>query len=160
MLTRRAETLGGRLADLDRRLTAAVTRGLERRRGAYGSIAARLSDRALVADLRHNRARLDPVARRLLPCFRTRLGADAQRLAELWRLLESYSYERVLDRGFAIVTDARGGIVRASAQVRPGQSLNVRVARDDFGVSVTGAPIWPRKRTRQTPEDSGQTSLF
>jgi exodeoxyribonuclease VII large subunit len=160
MLTRRAETLGSRLADLDRRLEAAVSRGVERRRGAFTSLAGRLSGRILVAELRHNRTRLDPVARRLLPCVRTRLASETQRLAELWRLLESYSYERVLDRGFAIVTDDRGGIVRASAQVRPGQSLNVRVARDDFGVSVTGAPIWPRKRTRQTPEDSGQTSLF
>jgi exodeoxyribonuclease VII large subunit len=160
MLSRRAELLSGRLADLERRLTLGVSRGLERRRGAFTALAGRLTDRTLLADLRHNRARLEPLAQRLEPCLRARLSGETQRLAEQWRLLESYSYERVLERGFAVVTDAAGTIVRSKDQVRPGQSLNVRVARDDFGVSVTGAPIWPRRRTRQPPDDSGQQSLF
>ncbi len=48
----------------------------------------------------------------------------------------------ILDRGFAIVFDQNKKIVRDADQVQPGQSLQVRVARGQFGVVAdhTAAP--------------------
>ena len=65
----------------------------------------------------------------------------------------------MLDRGFALVTDDQGHIVRSKGAVRPGQVLAVEVADGPFGASVSGAPV-QRKKPRPPRDDSGQESLF
>jgi exodeoxyribonuclease VII large subunit len=41
-----------------------------------------------------------------------------------------------LDRGYAIVQDERGELVRRSEQTRPGERLRVRLAAGRLGVDV------------------------
>ncbi len=48
------------------------------------------------------------------------------------KLIESLSYRRILDRGFALVTDDAGHIVRSKDAVRPGQPLVVDVAEGSW----------------------------
>jgi exodeoxyribonuclease VII large subunit len=80
-------------------------------------------------------------------------------LTAMGKLLESYSYKGVLERGFALIVDDQGHIVRSKAAVRPGQSLAVEVADGQFGASVSGAPV-SRKKPRPPRDDGGQESLF
>jgi exodeoxyribonuclease VII large subunit len=65
----------------------------------------------------------------------------------------------VLDRGFALIVDDQGHIVRSKSAVRPGQLLAVEVADGQFGAAVSGAPV-SRKRPRPPRDDGGQESLF
>ncbi|HVY51316.1 MAG TPA: exodeoxyribonuclease VII large subunit [Devosia sp.] len=131
----------------------------QQKRLALATASGRLSPQSLVADLRHARARLSPYADRLRPALRRILAQRGNDLTSLGKLLESYSYKGVLDRGFALVMDDQGHIVRSKDAVRPGQLLSVEVSDGPFGASVSGAPV-SRKRPRPPRDDGGQESLF
>ncbi len=67
----------------------------------------------------------------------------AQALGSLGQLLDSYSYDQVLKRGFALVRDEAGQPVLAAAQVAPGQALHLQF--HDGGIDATAAGGPPRK---------------
>jgi len=158
MMTQRTDALGLRLADLSRRSATGAARSAEQKRAGFEKLAAQLTPNALQADLRHARTRLSPCAERLQPAYARLLAQRAERLASVWKLVESYSYKGVLERGFALVSDADGNLVRSKDAVRPGATLAVEVADGSFGVTVGGAP--PARRRRPPPVDPGQESLF
>jgi exodeoxyribonuclease VII large subunit len=143
-----AQHLSGSLRDLG-----------QQKRLRFERVAAKLSPNALRADLRHARSQLTPPAERLEPAFRNILVRANDRLATVWKLLDSLSYKRIIDRGFALVTDDAGHIVRSKDAVRPGQLLVVDVSDGSFGVNVSGAPA-QRKKPRPPRDDGGQSSLF
>lgn len=159
IVAQRLEANTRRLADISRRSRAAQVRIIELNRAAYEKAAARLTPAALQADLRHARAQLAPQAERLEPAFRRILDSAGERLATVWKLVDSLSYKRIIDRGFALVTDDNGHIVRSKDAVRPGQLLVVDVSDGSFGVNVSGAPA-QRKKPRPPRDDGGQQSLF
>ena len=96
---------------------------------------------------------------RLQPAMRRIIVTRGNELTSLGKLLESYSYKGVLERGFALVVDDQGHIVRSKSAVRPGQLLAVEVADGQFGAAVSGAPV-QRKKPRPPRDDGGQESLF
>jgi exodeoxyribonuclease VII large subunit len=69
------------------------------------------------------------------------------------RLLESYSYEGVLARGFALVRDAAGGPVIAAAAVAPGQELHLQFHDGEIAAVAEGAPR--RRGAAKPPAKSG-----
>jgi exodeoxyribonuclease VII large subunit len=131
----------------------------QQKRLRFERVAAKLSPNALRADLRHARAQLAPQAERLEPAFKRILGRATDRLATVWKLVDSLSYKRIIERGFALVTDDAGHIVRSKDAVHPGQLLVVDVSDGSFGVNVSGAPA-QRKKAKPPRDDGGQTSLF
>ena len=132
----------------------------QQKRLRFERVAAKLSPNALRADLRHARAQLAPQAARLEPALRGILARANDRLVTVWKLVDSLSYKRIIERGFALVTDgSTGEIVRSKDAVGPGQLLVVDVSDGSFGVNVSGAPA-QRKKPRPPRDDSGQTSLF
>jgi exodeoxyribonuclease VII large subunit len=84
-----------------------------------------------------------------------------QRLTEVGRLLQSYSYEAVLDRGFALVVGATGEAVRSAAQVSTGDPLTIRVSKGEIGaiVSGPGKPKSRRSLPRRVPHPDQGTLL-
>jgi len=62
------------------------------------------------------------------------------RFAQLKTKLDMLSPYGVLDRGYALVTDADGAVVRDVVSVKAGDVLNIRLAKGDVGVRVTGKP--------------------
>ncbi len=101
-----------------------------------------LSASQLAAALRHYVERQDRALERGSAGL-TRRNLDAlierktQALRSLGQLLDSYSYDQVLKRGFALVRDAAGAPVLAAAQVTPGQALQLQF--HDGGVDATAA---------------------
>ncbi|MEP7240142.1 MAG: exodeoxyribonuclease VII large subunit [Devosia sp.] len=130
----------------------------QNKRLRFATAAAKLSPQALVTDLRHARSRLDPLAARLVPAQRRVLAQRAERFSGLWKLVESLSYKGVLARGFALVNDAEGNLVRSKAEVRSGATLAIEVADGSFGATVGGAP--PARKRRAPATDDRQDSLF
>lgn len=159
LLQHRAQTLRTRLDDLSRRTAESTKLQVERRRARFDTIAARMTPATLVAELRHSRNQFQPLATRLTPSFRRIVDAGLQRLTALDKLLQSYSYKNVLARGFALVTDSDGHIVRSQGQVQPGEQLVIEVAEGQIGATVSGAPA-VRKKPRPPRDDGGQESLF
>jgi exodeoxyribonuclease VII large subunit len=131
----------------------------QQKRLRFERVAAKLSPNALRADLRHARSQLTPPTERLEPALRNILARANDRLTTVWKLVDSLSYKRIIDRGFALVTDDAGHIVRSKDTVRPGQLLVVDVSDGSFGVNVSGAPA-QRKKPRPPRDDGGQSSLF
>jgi len=95
-----------------------------------------------------------------------RLGAAGQRTLvqarhrydALGGLLESYSYQRVLERGFVLVRDPQGKPVTAAAEARPGERLDLRFHDGDVGVQVAGAAAPPAPRpARKSPPGPGSS---
>ena len=87
-----------------------------------GRLQGALKDTLRRLEHRHGRSadRLRPeLAQRIIE----RAGAALHRLAGL---LDSYSYERVLERGFVLVCDAKDGPVTSAAAVTSGMKLRLR----------------------------------
>jgi exodeoxyribonuclease VII large subunit len=70
----------------------------------------------------------------------------AQALDSLGRLLESYSYDQVLKRGFALVRNAAGEPVLAAAGVAPGERLRLQFHDGEVGATAAGTPVSAPKR--------------
>jgi exodeoxyribonuclease VII large subunit len=114
-------------------------------------------------------ARVD--ADRRLPRAAGQQTADARRqLEELGRLLEGYSYQATLQRGFAVVY-AEGAVVTRAAQIETGQALELAFA-DGRTPAVAGgseagsaparpaARSAPRKQSRRRDDGGAQGSLL
>ncbi|RUT31191.1 exodeoxyribonuclease VII large subunit [Arsenicitalea aurantiaca] len=161
LLRQRTAELSRRLGDAGRRSDAGLTLCIERRDNRLRTIAAGLSTRALEGEIRHARARLAPLADRLVAAHRPAIGQRRERLDTLGQLLASYSYRNVLARGFALVTDAEGEIVRARGSLAPGDTISIEFADGEIGATIAGAPASPvrRKKSGAVPE-AGQQTLF
>ena len=82
------------------------------------------------------------------------------RLKNLAGLLESYSFERTLDRGFALVKDEQDQLVRSVVELTPGKSITVQLADGEAGAAVTGkAPKSPSGSRPGSPSGSPSGSL-
>ncbi|MEX0300502.1 MAG: exodeoxyribonuclease VII large subunit, partial [Kordiimonas sp.] len=73
---------------------------------------------------------------RLAPAYDRKLADLSNRLEATSRMLDSLSYERVLDRGFALVEGADGLPVSKSAGLVAGDQLTVRFADGKTSVEV------------------------
>lgn len=109
-------------------------------------------------------ARLTPAFSRLLNTRLDRLGAAA-------RVLDSLSYERVLERGFALVTGPEGLPVSRASELQAGDSIAVRFADGVLPAEVTGTKPEPttikkpakktaRRHTKGKKADTRQGKLF
>src|SRR5690606_21010381 len=125
LLRQRTRELGARLTEAGRRAGASATRILERRRASFATASARLSPTALQAEIRHGRSRLQPLALRLPPTISRILDTRRQSLVAVGNLLATVSYQNVLARGFAVVTDDDGHIVRQTGQVTAGDQVHL-----------------------------------
>ncbi len=104
-----------------------------------------------------------------------RLAARRRQLEGAGKLLSSLSYQGVLQRGFALVRDAEGRMVREAASLHAGDALELefRDGRVDAearsvrpggikkpGQTPAGAEPNPQVRRTRRPRGSGQGSLF
>jgi exodeoxyribonuclease VII large subunit len=80
-----------------------------------------------------DRARVRAAASRLETLVRSAVDGRRERLALLTGTLSSLSPLDVLLRGYALVRDGRGRVVRSPADVAPGERIRVRVADGEFG---------------------------
>ena len=72
---------------------------------------------------------------------------DAEgRLASAGGLLNSLSYERVLDRGYAVVRDAAGAPVTRKAATSPGMDIDIEFADGRVAARVEGDGSPPRRK--------------
>lgn len=107
--------------------------------------------------------RLDDLTQRAGRAFAQILVRRRDRLNALWTLVRSLGPQAVLARGYALVRDEAGALVRGVAQARPGDALSVQVADGSFAVTVGGggeAASRPARPPRREPPKTGQGDLF
>ena len=133
-----------------------------------GSNVSRLSA-GLISPARQIAAKSDQLTavvkawQRVLKNFATTKSHDLERAS---LKLEGVSYQRVLDRGFALVRDEEGQPVIAAAATKPGMAIGVRFGDGEIEARVEGdgAPVkkisGPKKSAPKKPTDDKQGSLL
>jgi len=82
-------------------------------------------------------ARVDDLARRVRQCQAYQLARLQQRLASHAAHLRALGPEQTLARGYAIVRDEQGGIVRQARSLQAGARLDLSFAEGAAQASVT-----------------------
>ena len=166
-------TVGGRLDDERRRLTAAAGRtgmavagscrsarddlrrltfevgraarhGVERAGWHLGGLQVKAVDRAL-GRLGGHRRLLAEVTDRLRHDTTQVLGAQSRRLGALEAQVRAYDPQRALDRGWSITSDGAGRLIRSVRDITPGATLRTRMR--DGTVTSTAVAVSPSTRT-------------
>lgn len=141
-LRRTVETASQRLDDWSERLGNALRAGIQRRKERMPK---RLTPPTrAVSEARKRLATHDTGLRR---AYRDDLARRARAVAHLGQLLESYSYERVLDRGFALVTTPAGGAITSARTLSAGDDVNIRLKDGVAAARIAGgAATAPKQR--------------
>jgi exodeoxyribonuclease VII large subunit len=82
------------------------------------------------------RARLEAGTEALLRTIRARVAQERARFDQLVAQLDALSPVKILERGYALVFDATGALVKDTVQLAPGQEISARVARGSFTAEV------------------------
>jgi len=148
-----------RLDDWAERLAGSLQTGLHRRHRRMAEVAGLLtSPRPRIA---YARDRLDSRVEALARAGGRLTEPRRQHLHQTARLLDGLSYERVLDRGFALVTDAKGKAVTHAGDLGPGDEIAIKMKGGDVGARVMGdAPMKPKKAKPPKKTDERQGSLL
>lgn len=82
------------------------------------------------------RAQLDALQHRAALAANAQIGQRREALAALSAQLELLNPQRTLERGYAIVSDAKGAVLRSPAQLKPRETVTVRLAEGSAEVGV------------------------
>ena len=153
---RRAD-LRAKLAEDEKRLIHALTRMLNENRHRLDAQGAKLGDPSRLLEI--HMQRLDRLGDKLgrvkdhLREFASRLERRAEQLGNLaprltreWNekikylgnMLEAYSFEKVLERGYAVIHDTGGALITDAAQTAAGQSVKIRFRQKQIVDAVIG----------------------
>ncbi|SLN33044.1 exodeoxyribonuclease VII large subunit [Oceanibacterium hippocampi] len=114
-----------RLDELDSRLRVALRGRTERGRRDLAAIAGRLSRPLLLQRLEQRREKLARLAADLDRDMQRRRDDRKRALDQVSRLLESFSYRKTLERGFALVRDGGGAPLKRRAAARAGEQVTI-----------------------------------
>ena len=97
-----------------------------------------------------------------------RLGASISRLRYqlnekkelLSRLLDNFSYERILERGFSLVRDAEGKTITSTKHAKIGKQINIKFHDGDISAVVGDKNNLVKKSSNQGKVDDEQGSLL
>lgn len=147
-----------RLAGLDRRADHAIDARLASAQAAVSRQAERLVPPS--HQLTEASAKVELAGQKLTSLMSAMLDQRKTRLVQAERLLEASSFQRVLDRGFALVTGPDGVVIRSAESHADGTAVQLRFgdgSRDAvLGQAGKPKPVKPKK----PDDDSDQGKLF
>lgn len=125
------------LDDIGFRLTAAERDRLLRFRRRYEGTLARLHENAPHRSLQRLHGDLDARSVALTTAMRALLARRSAQVREFAARLESLSPLKVLERGYALVFDSFGNLIKSAEQVKVGDEITAKVARGEIHAEVT-----------------------
>ncbi len=141
----RLDRLRSRLAEQSARLVHPRQRLAERER-VLRMVVGRLDARVVTRRLADAEGRLKDQGDRLGRGAGRRLVQIGDRFDRAERLLESYSYRRVLDRGFAVVRAEDGAAITRAAALQTNGAVRLELADGQRTAVITGAASTPRRK--------------
>ena len=117
-----------RVDDAEYRLRARSREELESRRRTLAALQNRLISCDVRMKFQQAHRRLDAADAALARCMQSGLAAARSVFAPLEAHLTQLSPLRILERGYAIVRDSSGAVVKSPDQVAAGQALTIRLA--------------------------------
>ena len=119
-------------------LSTAITHAVRAPLNRHGLALAQLRARALRhrPDVRALRAEIASQQRHFSASLASQMGARRHALGALAAQLELLNPQRTLERGYAIVSDAHGQVLRVPTSVKAGEKLTLRLAEGSAEVGV------------------------
>ena len=144
---------GQRLDHAGQRLGLGLGAAASAKRGHFDRVAGRLTVRPITNTLSQSARRVSELSVRGQRAEERVLSDRRKRLDHAGRLLESYSYQGVLERGFALVRNDAGVPIRASKGMKVGDALELEFSHGDrVPVSVSGKSKVQINKTPKTPK--------
>ncbi len=140
---------------IEKRLGRALLANTRAHHTRQARIAGRLSPQLLHQRLRYGHERLQVLEARQHQAFRGLVQSRRQRWLATTQLLKSMSYQSVLARGFALVRDNAGGMVRSVESASAASHLEIEFQDGRIGVAPTDAES--KKETPQRADLGAET---
>ena len=154
----RAELMAG-IMQLGQRLFTNIYRYLENQKNLLVALA-----RGLISPkqmLENMVQRLDDLSERLTGSLPRHLIELNEKLVNIVRLLDSYHYKKVLERGFALVWDDKNNLINSAAKIKDNMLLTLEFADGKKPLSSSGArPTLDKAKKSAKVPPAGQGSLF
>jgi len=162
-LRRVIEETTQRLDDWGERLGNSLRAGIASRRARLAETAAALPNPG--QRIEHAHLRLDSEMRAMIQAVKGLQIARQQRLKQASSLLNSLSHQRVLERGFSLVSDSVGNVLASSRDVTPGTALSIQFYDGNVSATASSKSIRnlggkPKPRKRKMKDDGNQGSLL
>jgi exodeoxyribonuclease VII large subunit len=125
-----------KIDDLTYRLVHSERALLEAQRRRFDSLAAAVRHYDLRLVLSGVRKELDAKVSAMAAAARSLLLQRRSRLERLTSQMEALSPLAILDRGYALVFDAAGKLVKDASQVKSGDEISARLARGEIAATV------------------------
>jgi len=125
-----------KLDDLQYRVDRAERQILERNRRRSESASAAVRHYDLQRILASIRKELEAQAGTMVAAMRTSLLRSQSRLGQLASQLQALSPVAILERGYALVFDSRGNLLKNAAQVKVGDEISARLAKGSVTATV------------------------
>jgi exodeoxyribonuclease VII large subunit len=125
-----------KLDDLTYRLERGERQILERLRRRWETVASAVRHYDARRVLAGIRGELEAVSAAMAAAMRNHLLQNKVRLERMGRALEMLSPLAILERGYALVFDGTGRLVKDAAQVQAGQEISARLARGEIRATV------------------------
>jgi exodeoxyribonuclease VII large subunit len=144
------------------RAQAALRGRLREHKARFSRAGARLRPDPIVRRQKLRRDSLATLSRRHDQSIGLRIERLRNRVTQAERLLSTLSHQAILERGFALVSDAGGVLVKRAADVSPGEALTLRFADGTTEAVATGAErrVRPAKPQPKAKDPGSQGSLF
>jgi exodeoxyribonuclease VII large subunit len=128
-----------KLDDLTYRLERGERQTLERMRRKWETVAAAVRHYDLRRVLAGIRVEMEAGTAALAAAMRNQLLQNKVRMERMGRALETLSPLAILERGYALVFDSAGQLVKDAGQVKAGEEIRARVARGEIEAVVKAA---------------------
>jgi exodeoxyribonuclease VII large subunit len=128
-----------KLDELTHQLERGERQALEQMRRRWEKVAAAVRHYDVRRVLAGMRGELEAGTAALAAGMRNLLLQNRVRAERMGRVLETLSPLAILERGYALVFDGAGQLVKDAAQVKPGDEIRARVARGEIGAIVKPA---------------------
>ncbi|MEZ5571708.1 MAG: exodeoxyribonuclease VII large subunit [Halioglobus sp.] len=125
-----------RLDGLEQRLVMAQKNALQRLRGRLDLLKSRLTTSSPLPRLQHLKRDIQLLSHRLQIALEQQLQQKKLQLAHLSQVLDSLSPLGTLQRGYAIVSDSRGKVIRDAAEVAVNDDVEARLANGRIRLTV------------------------
>ncbi len=113
---------------------------LARTRGRFDTVARGLRVGPIERSIAEGERDLTRLLRGAGSAYGRRLKSEEDRLTALGKLLDANSFERVLERGFALVRDESGAPVKSAAETSAGQTVSLRFRDGETSAVIGTAP--------------------
>lgn len=179
MVVPRRVDLMAQLVEDEKRLIHAMTRMLNENRHRLDAQAGRLGDPSRLLEIYTQK--LDHLGDKILR-IRDRLREAAQmlqrwsdhleqirpRLTKGWeekinylgQMLEAYSFEKVLERGYAVIQNPEGGLITDAEQTSEGQNIQIRFKQRKTIEATVGKTSNGSKKSNPQKKNANQQNLF